>query len=83
MQRIKSKKWVENAIESGTIMLDAFLSKGGTLKHLECAQNEVINANCYWNVYHSTITLNTYDDNLFQQLSDFRDKVRNNTPLGI
>lgn len=77
------KKWVENAIESGTIMLDIFLSKDGTLKHIECAQNEVTNANCYWNVYHNTITISSYDDKLFQQLNEFRDRVRNNTPPGI
>lgn len=77
----KIRNYLEIAIDNGYAMLSKLLETG-EMKFLDLAQIELSHASCYWNIYHATITSESFDDSLWRSFCEFRTSVQKHTPHG-
>lgn len=75
-------RYLTTAIISAENFLQFFLETG-EWKHLESANREETAAYHYFNIYHATITEDTFDGALQDRLKAISQKIKDNTPLGI
>lgn len=70
----KIKEWVETSINNIHTLMDLFDDRGDW-DVLNLASREASRMNCFWNVYHSTITPDTFSDELKKAVDDADGRV--------